>query len=967
MGIYRFFKLSFAGFALALIITGAIVYWQSLQLRKQVKQLVAIEEPLEKSIIEIEIISLKIADAIKTFVYVQNPAYQDSITQEQALLAEHFTTFQSLNRQSNVVKVSKKFNRIYQKFNQTTSDILEQCNGVGSAIIHQKEFLVNQFNHQLQSLHQLINSRIHPVIHKKNQDILYQAQLSSFTIGLMVLISLICFGFGMLFISRYIKNNIIQPIVQLKEASQDLAKGIYVEKWGNIVNIPKVNREIAQLCLAFNKMASGLHIFIKQQKKDNAQLKKVNQNFLKAQKIAQIGSWELDIATQKLKWDPQMYHIFGLQENTYINTEILKEQVHPKDFDHVHKSFQQLSDYHTPYQIDYRITHPNTDQWHFLHSEAEIIYNDQQIPLKAIGITQDVTHLKKAQGLLESYRKILDKAAIVATTDVKGNITYVNDKFCEISKYNRDELLGKNHRLLKSGNLPDSAYKELWQTISNGNVWQGEIQNKAKDGSFYWVNATIMPFMNEKNKPYMYMAIRFDITLQKNYANRLKTQILELNDYKFALDTAAIVAITNVKGKITYVNDKFCEISGFSREELLDQDHEIINSGYHSSEFIRKMWETIAQGEVWRGEFKNLAKDGSYYWVDTTIVPFLNEKGKPYMYLTIRIDITNKKSLEEDLRSYQTHLEEKVQERTQELENERNRVKEMNEELITQNELIEEKNKNITDSIEYALRIQEATLPQIDTIKASLPELFILYKPRDIVSGDFYWFSEVNQRKNSANDYNYHPGPHNYLKEKKLVIAAVDCTGHGVPGAFMSMIGNQLLDEIVNILDIVEPHFILNELNKKVRLALKQDELDNQDGMDMSICVIDKKKRQLEFAGAKNSLVYTQNGLLGELTGDRTSIGGFKRPGFESFTKHTLKLTHPRQTFYMFSDGYQDQMGGEKGLKFMRRNLHKIFLENYSKPMDQQQQILEENFDEWRGKNFEQLDDVLIMGFRVDV
>jgi PAS domain S-box-containing protein len=182
-------------------------------------------------------------------------------------------------------------------------------------------------------------------------------------------------------------------------------------------------------------------------------------------------------------------------------------------------------------------------------------------------------------------------------------------------------------------------------------VWKGEIKNRAKDGSHYWVDTTIVPFLNEHGKPRQYVAIRADITERKHAEEQLRDSFNEVTELRTALDEHAIVAITDPQGKITYVNDKFCAISRYSREELLGQDHRIINSGHHSKEFIRNLWTTIANGKVWKGEIKNRAKDGSHYWVDTTIVPFLNEHGKPRQYVAIRADITARKEIEEKIQS----------------------------------------------------------------------------------------------------------------------------------------------------------------------------------------------------------------------------------------------------------------------------------------------------------------------------
>ena len=248
---------------------------------------------------------------------------------------------------------------------------------------------------------------------------------------------------------------------------------------------------------------------------------------------------------------------------------------------------------------------------------------------------------------LLDLKAALDEHAIVAITDPRGRITYANDKFCAISQYSREELIGQDHRIINSGHHTPEFFRELWATIGRGHVWRGEIKNRARDGSYYWVDTTIVPFLNEHGKPREYVAIRADITQRKQAEEALRASTKEVIDLKAALDEHAIVAITDPRGRITHVNEKFCAISKYSREELIGQDHRIINSGHHPREFFRDLWATISRGHVWRGEIKNRAKDVSYYWVDTTIVPFLNEYGKPRQYVAIRADITQRKKTEE--------------------------------------------------------------------------------------------------------------------------------------------------------------------------------------------------------------------------------------------------------------------------------------------------------------------------------
>jgi len=284
----------------------------------------------------------------------------------------------------------------------------------------------------------------------------------------------------------------------------------------------------------------------------------------------------------------------------------------------------------------------------FLNSEGK--------PYQYVASRADITsrkeieeHLTKSLKEISDYKYAIDESSIVAITDQKGIIKYVNNNFCKISKYSREELIGQDHRIINSGFHPNQFIRNLWVTIANGKIWRGELKNKAKDGTYYWVDTTIVPFLDEANKPYQYIAIRADITARKETEDHLEKSLKEVSDYKYAIDESSIVAITDQKGIIKYVNDNFCKISKYSREELIGQDHRIINSGFHPNQFIRNLWVTIANGKIWRGELKNKAKDGSYYWVDTTIVPFLDEANKPYQYIAIRADITARKETEDHL------------------------------------------------------------------------------------------------------------------------------------------------------------------------------------------------------------------------------------------------------------------------------------------------------------------------------
>ena len=283
-------------------------------------------------------------------------------------------------------------------------------------------------------------------------------------------------------------------------------------------------------------------------------------------------------------------------------------------------------------------------------------------------------------------------------------------------------------------------------------------------------------------------------------------------------------------------------------------------------------------------------------------------------------------------------------------------VKERTFKINKQKEVIELKNKDITDSINYAKKIQEAILPEENKLKASFPDSFILFKPKDIVSGDFYWISEMKKSKD----------------QQKVFFAVADCTGHGVPGALMSMIGNSLLTQLVNEKNIDDPARILNYLRNGIIKVLNQSRHsgENKDGMDIALCSVQKindDEFKLAYAGANNPLWILNPSagavnLLSETKADKQPIGIYQDEP-KPFTSHSFVL--PKGTMiFIFTDGYADQFGGPKGKKFKYNQLRELFISLRYKTMEEQKAIFSQTFENWKG-NLEQVDDICLIGIRL--
>ncbi len=277
-------------------------------------------------------------------------------------------------------------------------------------------------------------------------------------------------------------------------------------------------------------------------------------------------------------------------------------------------------------------------------------------------------------------------------------------------------------------------------------------------------------------------------------------------------------------------------------------------------------------------------------------------------------------------------------------------LNQLNEELSTtvetvskQKSQIEIYNDDIIQSINYAKKIQEAVLPPLSYLQEIMGESFILYKPRDVVSGDFYFAIEHNN---------------------KIFIAAVDCTGHGIPGAFMSFLGNNLMNEIIVEKNIDQADEILNKMNKGIKKILRQEKTNNRDGMDIALVVIDKNKKFVEFAGARNPLIYVQNQELFYVKGDAKSVGDEQKEDIK-FKKHHIEI-NSETIFYIYSDGYQDQFGGKENKKITTKILRETLFSIHKKPFEEQHKYLDNFLEDWKNQGKEhQTDDILLIGFKI--
>ena len=388
------------------------------------------------------------------------------------------------------------------------------------------------------------------------------------------------------------------------------------------------------------------------------------------------------------------------------------------------------------------------------------------------------------------------------------------------------------------------------------------------------------------------------------------------------------ISIFKPNGEIDWFNAAFSKLINIGLEEYKNGSPINIVNVSSNPESLKAALETCkSEKDVASYESEETLDTGESVWMQTTLTPIFDEQEKLSLIIAVDSDITQLKLYEKNIELQKAEAE-----------------KQRNLALLQKDE-IEAKQNEIFGSIRYAKRIQTAMMPKIKQIQRDFGDSFVLFMPKDIVSGDFYWYHRI---------------------DNKYFIAAVDCTGHGVPGAFLSIIGSYLLNSIVIHNGIHRPADILKHLNRKIKISLKSEGMldQNNDGMDIAMAVIDKEKHSIEYAGALRPMYMFCNGEFVELKGDKIPISS--NISGTSINNNYTNYEQPFNTgdqFYIFSDGIIDQFGGGDGKKYLTKRFKDLLAEIKDLPMKEQKELIKKDHDEWRGR-YDQVDDILVIGIR---
>lgn len=546
-----------------------------------------------------------------------------------------------------------------------------------------------------------------------------------------------------------------------------------------------------------------------------------------------------------------------------------------------------------------------------------------------ILLAEQKTEIERQAKELEAVNIELEKLSIVASKtstavtilDSQGNFEWINAAFTRTYGYTLQLLKNEMGENILSANTNPKVREIIKRCIDKKESAIYENIVETREGEKKWAQTNITPILDIKGNVQKFVLIDSDITdlklaheeiRQRN--EEIQAQKEQLESYNKELEKLSLVAsktdnsviIAAPDGEIEWVNDGFERLLGVPFE-VFKEDY---GSNLISSSLNPAILDVIEQGLRSKRSVaytsRTVTKQGRVIWIQTTLTPIFDDDNVLNKLVAIDSDITKIKEAEEQ---------------------------------------IAKQKQKIMDSIMYASRIQQAVLPPTEYLDSFLPEHFILFKPRDYVSGDFYWATKI---------------------ESKVLFTAADCTGHGVPGAFMSLLGIAFLNEIVNKIepDQLSPDKVLKQLRENVIRYLRQEgkEGEAKDGMDIAFCILDTETYVLQYAGAHNPLYLIRNKELTQYQADDMPIGIYYNQ--KEFFENNVIQAQKGDTLYMFSDGFPDQFGGKRGRKFMIKRFRNMLVEIHEEKLSVQKEVLDKTLEEWKGDRI-QLDDILVMGIRL--
>lgn len=666
------------------------------------------------------------------------------------------------------------------------------------------------------------------------------------------------------------------------------------------------------------------------QKKALKKLVESERKYASLSSISPAGIFRVDDTGRCLYVNRKYCELTGLREEEAKGFGYLKS-VHPDDVKAVNVAWKVILDTNQPTSTEFRFVKPDGDVvWVIGQTTTEI--DAEGNITGAVGTITDITEHKERdleRQRLSNVVKQINNSAII--TDAEGRIQWVNDGFTKLSGFRLEEIYGQKPGAILQGPLTtDESRKAIRRGLDSKEPFTVEIINYHRNGTPYDISLSITPILNEKEEVVQFVGISTDITDRK--AKEREVIEAEKRLRGVLQQSPDAVLLTDSSGEIIFFNQKAEELFGYAAEEMLGETVEKLvptkfRKGHPKKRAAYAERATQRKMALHGMHFHGMRKDGTQFPADIMLSPI--QQGDEQHIMAIVRDITEQKKIAEERRQFTEQLEAKVEARTLE--------------LSKTNEQLSELNRNLTDSINYAERLQLSILPEIDELNRAFSDSFVLFKPKDVVSGDFYWFHE---QKNGA------------------VLVCADCTGHGVPGAFMSMLGVELLNKYVAERGVKYPTYILENMDDGLEATLgKTGETTVADGMDISICTVDRVRKRIHFAGAARPLIHISKGELNVYKGSRFGLGALDTGYAKDFDTHIINYQEG-DMIYQFSDGYADQFGGEKGRKFMMKSLKNLLLEIHSLPCSDQHTQLLKTFNTWKG-SYEQVDDVLVMGVRL--